>query len=55
MLWWIVGGYAFGAIVTLILNRMVIAGPVTSPLAVLRNAIVWPVMLPVIIYAAFKR
>lgn len=48
MMWWILGIYIAGFLATLVFNMMIIVGP-ASPGAVLRNALLWPVMLPVLI------
>lgn len=47
--------YAIGFIGTLVFNLAIIVGPVTRPLVVLRNAVLWPVFLPMLIGAIRER
>ena len=47
MIWTVAAGlYGAGAVGTFVLNRNLIVGPVNHPLAVLRNAVLWPLYLP---------
>lgn len=50
-MWWI-GGivYVLGAGGTFVFNLAIIVGPVTRPLAVLRNTVLWPIFLPLLIW-----
>jgi hypothetical protein len=42
--------YVLGAILTFVINRSMIIGQVTYPWALVRNAIFWPVCLPMILW-----
>ena len=56
MMWAVAGGlYAAGAFATFVFNRNLIVGPVTYPLAVLRNALFWPIFLPWLIAISKER
>ena len=56
MMWAVVAGvYAAGAVGTFVFNRTLIVGPVTYPLAVLRNAALWPLYLPWLISISKER
>jgi hypothetical protein len=50
--WALLAAYVIGAVGTLIFNLSIIVGPVTGPLCVLRNAVLWPVFLPELISAS---
>lgn len=52
MWWWILGIYLVGAIATLWLNLATIIGP-ANPVTVLRNALLWPIFLPILILITF--
>lgn len=51
MWWWIVGIYLAGAVATAVLNLNLVIGP-ADPVTILRNALLWPVMLPILIFLA---
>jgi hypothetical protein len=46
--------YIIGAIGTLLFNRAIVVGPINYPFSVLRNAVLWPVFLPILIWAWVK-
>lgn len=53
-MWWAIGAgaaYAAGALGTAVYNLSIIVGPVTYPSAIIRNALLWPWMLPRLIRA----
>lgn len=52
-MWWALGiVYVIGFGGTLMFNLAVIPGPVTRPLIVLRNAVLWPFYLRLVISGA---
>lgn len=52
MWWWILGIYLAGAVGTALLNLHLVIGP-ADPVVVLRNALLWPFFLPILLMAGF--
>lgn len=52
MWWWIVGIYLAGAVVTAVFNLNIVIGP-ANPLTILRNALLWPIFLPILLMLSF--
>lgn len=45
--------YAIGGLFTLLVNIWILER-ITSPLAIARNALLWPVFLPIVVYATIR-
>lgn len=54
MMVWLIAIYIIGVAGTFVFNITIIVGPVTRPLSVLRNAVLWPIFLPILIWLWVK-
>lgn len=53
-MWWVIGIviYLLFAAGTAVFNLSIIIGP-ARPLAILRNALLWPIFLPILLFISF--
>jgi hypothetical protein len=49
-----IGLYILMAILTFSFNLLIIGGMVEDALAVIRNALLWPIFLPILIYITIR-